>query len=143
MKACSDGRKADRAAYVAAQAAALKKALQAKATAEQNYSNLANKVDSDEQKARDAAMAAADRYIASHRVRSQAVAGSTGPASRAATNNASQGGNGPGETPELAPDAVVVTADDIRICTENTTRLDAVHDWALGLEKASATPPAR
>ena len=75
-----------------------------------------------------AAHSATDRYIATHRVRTNG-AGSTGSAIAAATGSDSGSVVGPGEPADM----VAVTADDINVCTVNTQRLQAGHNWALGL----------
>lgn len=76
-----------------------------------------------------AAQSSADRYIASHRVRASGGAGSAGSAIASPQGSSAQSGDGPG----TEPDMVAVTAGDIQVCTTNTQRLEAVHDWALSL----------
>lgn len=72
-------------------------------------------------------------YIASHRLDGLRAdsAGAAGQPPASTPGGSSQGGNGSGAAPEL----VAVTAADIEICTVNTQRLQAVHDWALGLNQ--------
>jgi hypothetical protein len=125
-------------AVKAAQQVALEKAQAAKAKAELDYKNLAETTDANEQKARADAMAGAERYITDHRVRPQAAGGSAGRTAPAAEDHGATGGNSAGAAPEL--DEVTVTADDIRICTVNTTRLEAVRDWAIDLSSPASSP---
>lgn len=46
----------------------------------------------------------------------------------------SQGGDGPSASSEF-PKGLNVSGEDAEICTVNTARLQAVHDWAIGLPK--------
>lgn len=43
---------------------------------------------------------------------------------------APEGGNGPGTGAEIS-----ITLDDAQVCAVNTARLQAVHDWAVGLPR--------
>jgi hypothetical protein len=104
-------RKADRAAYAAAQS---------EATNEADKSYRAELAD---------ARSAADRYIAGHRVRST-FASSAGRAPSSAEGDRA----GSPDRAGTAPDMVAVTAGDIQVCTINTTRLEAAREWALGLK---------
>ena len=70
-----------------------------------------------------------DRFIRNNRVR-QAGGSGAGASSPAAEGEAAERGNGAGA------DAVLVSADDVRICTANTVRLQAVREWGLELVKA-------
>lgn len=45
-----------------------------------------------------------------------------------------QGGNGP-STGTIVPQSIMITENDADICSVNTARLVAVHDWAIGLPK--------
>lgn len=45
-----------------------------------------------------------------------------------------QGGDGPSIGTEL-PKTITITGDDADICSVNTARLQAVHDWAVALPK--------
>jgi hypothetical protein len=122
-------RAADKAAYVNAQAQAQTKALAALQATEAAYRS---KADASEQTYRSKladARGLADHYIAVHRVRVETP-------SRVASGTiaSAQGGSASSaDRPSAAPDLVEVTAADIQICTVNTTRLEAAHDWALGL----------
>lgn len=44
-----------------------------------------------------------------------------------------QGGNGPSDGTQLS--SITISQDDAGICAVNTARLQAVHDWAIGLPK--------
>jgi len=131
LKDCNTGRVADRKAYADAQKIALQKALAAKAAVEKKYAELAETTDANEQKARTDAMADAERYITAHRVRDKAAGSATGRTAAPAEDHSPASSDSAGPAPEL--DEVSVTADDIRICTTNTTRLEAVRSWALSL----------
>jgi len=115
-----------------AQAEAAQKALEARLAAEQAYRDKAKEADRNEAETRNAALDAADRYIAANRVRCPTPASSSGGTVAAAQGGSAEGviGSGAGA---VMDDRVAVTADDIRICTANTTRLIAARDWALGL----------
>lgn len=129
LRACQDGRAADRAAYEAAQEQAEASALAAKAAAEDDYRQLAERADREHEAELAGANARAERYIAANRVRNQAAGGPAGGTPAAPGDN----GTGSGDRSSEAPELVTVTEDDIRICTENTVRLEAVRNWALEL----------
>lgn len=131
LRHCRIARESDRAAYEQAQKDAEAKALAAKEAAEGHYRQIAERADHDHQTELADANARAERYIAANRVRRHGAASPSGGPSATPQDNGAGGGNGPGEPPEL----VAVTEDDVRICTENTTRLEAVRDWALELTR--------
>ncbi len=112
----------------AAQALIAQKAVNA--AQEQKWKEEAHAADQKHETELAAANAAAERYIRDNRLLRQAVdrsaARETG---GAAQGDGAQGGDRSGATADL----VAVTADDVRICTENTRRLIDVRDWALGL----------
>lgn len=112
----------------AAQVVAAQAAQVAKERAEQDYRNLAETSDAQLEQARLGAMDAAERYIAAHRVRSQAVDRPASGTTATPDDYGAEIGDGPGPA-----SLVVVTPDDIRICTENTIRLEAVQEWATAL----------
>lgn len=78
-------------------------------------------------------MALADRFIATHRLRTPAVAGGTGTTGATSQGDGSEGADGPRSTAKLDAGLVAVPEQDVRTCTENTARLVAAHDWALHL----------
>ena len=77
------------------------------------------------------AMSRADRYIRDNRVRKAGGSGAS-VANATAEGEAAERGDGSGE----GSDMVAVTAEDVRICTANSVRLQAVREWGLGLVKA-------
>ena len=123
--------------YITAQAQAEKRFAEAWAQWEARYDKLAMETDNAEREARADAMGVAERFIAANRVRCEAGASVGGEASGAnPTPNGDNSGSvaGGSSTPQL----VATKADDIRICTTNTIRLEAARSWALGLEQALA-----
>ena len=124
-----EGRKADRGAYVQAQQAAAILAEQQRAAAETRYRQLAERADTNALASLDLARARAADYVAAQRLR---VAQPGRPSSRAAIapeGDAAQGADRPGA------DAVFLAREDFDIMVENTVRLQAVREWALGLEQ--------
>lgn len=123
-------RKADRAAYVAAQSEATLIAKRALDAAEARYRSKADEADKSYRASLADARAAADRYIAGHRVHGTFA----GPASGTVTASESRG-PGSADSADQATVMVAVTADDIQVCTDNTLRLEAAREWALSLTK--------
>lgn len=124
------GRADDRAAYVSAQELARQRNEQAIAKREADFRALADQKDKEYATELADAQSIAERYIASHRLRSPAPQDGVGSAPALGQDRGTGGAVGPGDAPEL----VGVTADDIRICTENTSRLEKAREWALGLD---------
>lgn len=123
-RAAHDKTKAD---YRLAQAEAEAAARKAKADQEARYRAHAERTDANAEKAIADARAAAERYIA--RMRPQGTPGAPGGPAASPDSGSAPDGNRPGGEAEL----VLVSADDIRICSVNTARLEAVRDWSLGL----------
>ena len=98
------------------------------------YQIKSNEADHDYKTKLAGAQSAASAYIASHRLRAQTVAGSTGDSIASATG----GNTGSVVRPGGDPVMVAVTANDINACTVNTQRLQAGHDWAMTLNSAVA-----
>lgn len=96
---------------------------------EQRYKDLANAADQNHAAQTASADDAVARYIASHRVPACPTSGAAG------STAASAGRSDPESAvrPDSAPDMVAVTPGDIRVCTDNTLRLEAARDWAAGL----------
>lgn len=117
----------------AASAANLKAQLAQKAAVEQHYKDIANEADKEHAIQLADANDALSRYIASHRVRAEGGSAGGSIAGPASESSGAQSSDGPGSVTEL----VTVSPDDLRICTMNTTRLQAVRDWALSLERQS------
>jgi hypothetical protein len=105
-----------------------------KAAYEARYKDLAHDADKQVERAQSDALAATDRYIAAHRVRRD-ESGVSAPVAAASDSGA---GSSDGASP--APELVAVGEEDIRICTTNTIRLEAVRDWALSLSHDPAHP---
>jgi hypothetical protein len=120
----------------AAQAIALERAEAARARTEAKYLKLAGRIDNEAHNARVDALADAERWIAGHRVRCEAIGGAAGSTLTAAADRGSGGGQSLPGAGELDT-AVAVSADDVRACTLNTIQANAARDWALGLEAAS------
>lgn len=98
--------------------------------AEVQYRSKANEADQSYRAGLADARAAADRYIAAHRVRSASRR-----AASAAVASAESDRAGSPDRADQATDMVAVTADDIQVCTDNTLRLEAARAWALSLTK--------
>lgn len=115
-----------------AQKAAADAAKAARLAEEARYRQLAEDTDAKLQQAQSRALDSAERFIVAHRLPAHVA----GPASGSGTGPESDragGDHGAGGTAELAADFVAVSADDVRICTRNTARLVAAHDWAATL----------
>lgn len=97
---------------------------------ERKAKEIADNADRNHQAAQAAAGAAAERYIAAHRVQ-PADRGCPVTVAAPAEDRGPQSGDRPGADAEL----VAVTADDIRICTANTQRLIDARTWALELAR--------
>ena len=108
-----------------AQQIALNQATKAK------YEAAAEKADHDYRIALADADRRTDDFIARNRVRKAGGSGAS-VANAPAEGQAAGSGNGAGPGAEL----VAVTAEDVRICTANTVRLQAVREWGLELVKA-------
>jgi hypothetical protein len=122
-------RKADRAAYVAAQAEATVIAQRALEATEAEYRNKADEADKAFQSKLADARRAADAYVSAHRVRSQAHQGSpSGTLASAESGRASVPAS-------LPADAVLVSERDVQACTHAVTYGIEAHDWALTLPK--------
>ncbi|WP_299307778.1 hypothetical protein [uncultured Croceicoccus sp.] len=111
------------------------------ARAETAYRQLAQRIDDNADDQTSQAMAAADRYIAAHRVRAKTAdcppGGTFTPASDRGAGHAEAAGRSPQLDAPSEPDdggMVVVSAADVRICTSNTLRAEAARDWAISLE---------
>ena len=113
--------------YNEAQTAAKEKAIKARAAAEAHYKEIADEADRQAEVAYADGRSVAQRYIDSHRVRACPASGAAGGTAAPAQGDSPQSNNRPG------PDAVVVTEDDVNICTSNSLRLQAAHDWAVKL----------
>lgn len=99
---------------------------------EQQYRNLAQEADHDAEQAHSDALAAADRYIASHRF---VCPRDQGGVDRPAAN---PGGGNPGVPASLPADSLVAISDaDVRACSAATAYAVEAHNWAVGIETAA------
>jgi ElaB/YqjD/DUF883 family membrane-anchored ribosome-binding protein len=122
--------------YTTAMAQAEKRFAEAWSNWEERYRDMATETDNAERDARIEMLGFAERHIANNRVRCEVGASLGGPAS-GATGAATSGGGSEGvERPDQVSELVAVRPDDVRICTENTSRLKAAQEWASGLQQA-------
>ncbi|HYD23838.1 MAG TPA: hypothetical protein VEB68_03510 [Croceibacterium sp.] len=135
-----------------AQAEARRRAELARAETEQAYREIAHRTDQETDDALPPAMAAAERHIADNRVRCPSAGDPTGRADPAAGDRGAGDGDPAGAPAELDAaggavadrDArVAVAPEDVRICTENTVRLEGARAWGLALEESSAARQAQ
>ena len=121
-------RQADRAAVALAQSQAEAKAQAALRQQEHIYVVKARESEHEYESNLADARAAADRYIAAHRVRNQALARNASGALASAPDR------GPGVPASLPADAFVAVSDsDVQACTDAVTYAIGAHEWALGL----------
>jgi hypothetical protein len=114
--------------YRAAQAAAAVQFAAAKASTEAHYKEIADAKDQEYRAGLADARAAADRYIASHSLRlAQAAQGVASSAPATAADHSA------GIPAPMPADAVMVSADDVRACTEGVTYALKAHEWATQL----------
>lgn len=128
----------DRASYRAATVIAERANAARIATIEARH--LASKKEADLAYATDLARGqrlAAD-YIATHRVQPNPAAATAG--GRAGAGTASQAPAIAAKPDRSGQNAVLVTSQDIEICTENSVRIRNAVDWALGLDKLRNAP---
>ncbi len=123
------GRAADRKAVAAAQVEAARLALAAKAATEARYRTIAKEADHAYQAELADARSDAERYIAANRVRPETAGRSPRQAAGPAEDRAAVVPVG------LPATSVMVSADDVRACTDATTYALSARAWALGLTK--------
>ena len=111
---------------MAAQVEAGRIAQEALHATEAKYAAKARKADHEYAESLEGARAAADRYIASHRVRIQATGGSSGSAIASAEDH----GSG---VPETLPEVVVMDGADVHRGTEWQQFGTACHNMIIGL----------
>lgn len=126
----ADQKAIDRAAFEQALQAAELLAIKAKADAEAHYRKLADETDDKAHAAIADARGAADRYI--DRMRGKACPGTPGAAAAPAAGGSPARADGPGG-PAFVDAMIPVQAEDIRICSTNTARLQTAREWALEL----------
>lgn len=143
---------------IEAQAAAKAAALAERLKTEERYRAIARRIDDDAQNEIDAALRAADRFIAAGGLRSeddqsQRCAAGTGAGDHRAedpdrsgrtpqldaegADRLAQRDEGTGERERPGDGFVLVSAADVRICTVNTVKAEAGHQLATRLETAS------
>ena len=124
------GRRADRAAYTAAQAEAQRLALAAKAATEARYKANAERVQNAyEAKFADVRSAAAS-FIDANRLRPGGVGGSPGQAASATDHR------NPRVPVDVSASALVAVSDvDVQRCSDTAAYAVAAREWALGLAK--------
>jgi hypothetical protein len=114
------------------QKAAADAAKAARLAEEARYRQLAEDTDAKLRQAQSRALDSAERFIVAHRLPAR-VAGPTSGAGAGSESDRAGGDHSAGGTADLASDVVAVSAEDVRICTRNTARLVAAHDWAATL----------
>lgn len=128
-----------KAASAQSEAAAWKQ----KAETEQRYAEQANKADE--------AVADLRSELNTNLLRFAQAQRASGNASASPASNTASGSNGPGESPQLPYDipddaALTITYGDAKVCSENTSRLQAVRNWGLSIladqSKESPKPPS-
>ena len=130
----ADGRAADHAGYVAAQAEATRLAAEALHHQEAVYRMKAAQQDQAHETELVQARAAAAAYIAAHRVQPQAAQRASGPALAAATSDSA------GLRAPVPAAGVVVSEQDVQACSEVTAYALMLRDWALGLDEVVPAP---
>lgn len=115
-------------AWKAAEREATAAQIAANSAQQERWAQQAKETDDGYQKARIDADSRAERFIAANRVRRDCPRG-TGSGDPLQGPGAATGVDAAGSTSEL----VAVAPDDVQICTDNTLRLDAARNWALGL----------
>lgn len=124
-----DKARAETAAVIQAGKEALAQQIALNEATKAKYEAAAKEADHDYRIALADADRRTDDFIRNNRVRK---AGGSG----ASVANAPAEGEAAGGSDPARSDAVLVSADDVRICTANTVRLQAVREWGLELVKA-------
>ncbi len=119
-----------------AQDDALAAAELAKARAEADYRNLAERIDDEALEAHADARTDAERYIAANRVRCPTDRGTGGGTTTAPGDSGAGSSTGAGSAPVMDA-GVLVSEEDIFICTVNTVQAEEAREWALELMKPS------
>jgi len=124
-----DKARAETAQVIAAGKEALARQIALNQATKAKYEAAAKEADHDYRIALADAMSRTDRFIRAGGLRK---AGGSG----ASVANAPAEGEAAGVYQGMPADAIMVSADDVRICTANTVRLQAVREWGLELLKA-------
>jgi len=128
---CATGRAADIALIQAATKRVTDAAIAAKAARETHDENIRKEADAKLETAKVDANARLAEYIRTHRVRTN-VTGNAGNPDLPQAGNTAQVDNGPGAA------TVMVSADDLAKCTENTTKLVNAQEWWASISNGSA-----
>ena len=115
-------------AWKAAEREAMAAQIAANTAQEARWAQHARDVDDGYQKARVDADSRSERFIRSGGLRANCPR-SPGSGDPVQSPGAAASVDGAGAQAEL----VTIAPDDVRICSENTLRLDAARDWALGI----------
>lgn len=126
-----DDAKAETAQVIQAGKEALAQQIALNEATKAKYEAAAEKADHEHSIQLADAMSRADRFIRAGGLRKAGGSGAS-VANTPAEGQAAGSGDGAGPGSEL----VAVTPDDVRICTANTVRLQAVREWGLELVKA-------
>jgi hypothetical protein len=139
---------------IAAQERAADQARAARVQHEKTYREIAERIDENATDQLEAALAAADRFVAAGGMRAEAGRNTRCATRTGAEDNAAENSAAAGRTPQLdarnagqpaglegaagtAESLVLVPAADIRLCTINTIKAEAGRDLALQLEAES------
>lgn len=131
---------------VAAQATAGNAQKQVNDNAAKTYKDITKGVDYDAHKTLPVELGAAERYAAAHRVRTPRGGGAPGYAAPSASGDGPRDTQAAGTTSQLddasgggtfIPGVVIVSDADLKICTINTVKAEAGHDFATKLEAAT------
>ena len=149
-KKTAQDRKATIDQIIAAQNEAAANARVARLAKEATYRDIAERIDENAEDSIESAMAAADRFIANGGLRGQAYGSQPCSTRTASSDHRPEDFDGAGRATELdaagagtvdlgqpAEDLVLVSAADVRICTQNTVKAEAGRDLAIKLEAAS------
>jgi hypothetical protein len=120
-------RKADHAAYIAAQAEAQRLAIAARDATERRYKDIAHDADTKAAAALVDARSLSVRYADAHRVRDQAACRSGGNTVATGQDRTASDSSGPGA------DAIVLSQADFDVLNANTVRLEQVRQWGEAL----------
>ena len=122
------GREAARdelATFQAAQREATAKAIAARKAEEARHIQRAERIDREADTLKADYRARTDGYVSRMRCPSNQASGTVATSPNQDTGSADSSGG--------APELVAVIADDLRICADNTGRLEKAREWALGL----------
>lgn len=102
------------------------------------YKDKAEEADENAAKAMEDANARAEHFIANNRVRCPAANASHSATGSAGGSTAENPDRSSADTELVGAGLIAVQEDDVRICTENTVRLQEARKWALEIQNAPA-----